>query len=320
MIVTDKRESWLRLLFGYHGSTLSHIRNRLLAVAGVALIVTLLHHEGMPFPTIGPAPFTIVGLPLGVFLGFRNNASYERFWEGRKLWGTLVNVTRTWARQLELYLALDVAAPRTSGDRPTPEEVRQLSRELVVGMIAYVHLLRMHLRDVVDLASLDSPLQASEMQRVEASLNRPVAVLDWLSRRLRAAFERGLLHPYHLQALERTLARVTDVQGGCERIRNTPIPYATSVLLHRIVAAYCFALPFGLVATAGAWTPMIALLVSYAFFGLDDLGQEMEEPFGLHLNDLPLDQLSRMIEINLRQTLGETEVPEPLQPVGGVLT
>ena len=91
------------------------------------------------------------------------------------------------------------------------------------------------------------------------------------------------------------------------------------MLIHRIVAIYVFALPFGLVDTIGALTPLVVALIGYAFFGLDAVGEEIEDPFGTDINDLPLSTLSRTIEINLRQALGETDVPEPLRPVDGVL-
>src|SRR5690606_37389193 len=104
------------------------------------------------------------------------------------------------------------------------------------------------------------------------------------------------------------------VQGGCERIKNTPIPWSYTVLMHSIVAVYCFALPFGLVQTTKLLTPIVVALIAYAFLGLDAVGDELEEPFGHDYNDLPLTALSRTIEVNLLQQLGETELPPLLTP------
>jgi putative membrane protein len=117
---------------------------------------------------------------------------------------------------------------------------------------------------------------------------------------------------------EASLSELTNIQGACERIKNTPIPFAYTVFIHRIVAAYCLFLPLGVVGDIHYMTPLVVLLISYAFFGLDELGDEIEDPFGTDLNDLPLAALSRAIEINLRQLIEEKEVPEFHQPIDGV--
>ena len=108
------------------------------------------------------------------------------------------------------------------------------------------------------------------------------------------------------------LSDLTNIQGGCERIKNTPVPYAYGILSHRVVAAFCFCLPLGIVDDVKGYTPFVTAFVSYAFFSLDSLGAEIEEPFGTDPHDLPLSALCRTIEINLRQLLGEEDLPEPL--------
>ena len=113
---------------------------------------------------------------------------------------------------------------------------------------------------------------------------------------------------------------MTASAASCERIRNTPVPFSYTLLLHRTAYLYCFLLPFGLVDTTGFMTPFVVAIVAYTFFGLDALGDEIEEPFGLESNDLPLDTLCRAIEINLRESLGETDLPPPLLPVDYLLT
>jgi putative membrane protein len=117
-----------------------------------------------------------------------------------------------------------------------------------------------------------------------------------------------------------SLSALTAVAAGCERIRNTPIPFAYTLLLHRTASLYCFLLPFGLVDAIGYMTPFVVAIVAYTFFGLDALGDEIEEPFGLAMNHLPLDALCRTVEINLLEALGERKLPEPLLPVRSVLT
>jgi putative membrane protein len=113
---------------------------------------------------------------------------------------------------------------------------------------------------------------------------------------------------------------LTDLQGGCGRIKGTPIPFSNAALIHRIVAVYCFALPFGIADSVYRMTPFVVALVAYAFFGLDAIGDEIEEPFGLDANDLPLSQISRTIDIDLLQSLGEVEVPDAIEPRGGFIS
>jgi putative membrane protein len=140
-----------------------------------------------------------------------------------------------------------------------------------------------------------------------------------ISQRLKRTYAEGDLTDYRFVEIERRLQEMTDIQGGCERIRNTPIPFSYSILLHRIVAVYVFALPFGLVETIHWMSPVVVLIVAYTFLALDAVGDEIEDPFGFHANDLPLSSLSRMIEINLRQALGETDIPPMMLPDRGVL-
>ena len=115
--------------------------------------------------------------------------------------------------------------------------------------------------------------------------------------------------------MEENLTALAAVQAGCERIRATPLPFAYTLMLHRTAYLYCLLLPFGLVDSIGFATPLVVGLISYTFFGLDALGDEIEEPFGRLANDLPLDSLCRRLEIDLRAALGETELPPLLQPV-----
>ena len=119
--------------------------------------------------------------------------------------------------------------------------------------------------------------------------------------------------------LEESLTECTGVQGACERIKSTPIPFSYTALMHRIVLLYCVGLPFGIVSQIHLMTPVVVMIVAYAFYGLDAVGTEIENPFDQDANDLPLSALSRMIEINLRQALGEQDLPEVLMPVQGIL-
>lgn len=311
MIVQQPDESWGRRLLHYHGSALSRIRARLTVVTLIAVLVTLYHRMdiGDGLLDLHIAPFSLIGLALGIFLGFRNNAAYDRYWEGRKLWGSLVNTSRSFTR-----MSLNVITSQaTAHPEPDPDARRRLQTELVHRTIAYVHSLRLHLRKHTDdLSELEPILGKEEVAEIGSQLNVPAAILQRTSARIREAREKGWLSEYHLPLFEEQLTSFTDIQGGCERIKNTPIPYAYTILIHRIVAVYCFGLPFGVVNTTLWATPIVVCLIAYAFFGLDAVGDEIEDPFGEEVNDLPLTQLSTMIEINLREALGESDIPAPV--------
>jgi putative membrane protein len=311
MIVPDRRMSWFRLLFEVRGTITSRIQGRLLVVFLVACVVTALGERAKLHSDLTPLPFTLIGFALGVFLGFRNNASYDRYWEGRRLWGRLVNDARSFARLV--HDCIDLRA--TPDARGTEAQVGALRRELVYRVIAYAHALRMHLRDEnSDIGVFRPYLPTDEVEALAGQRNVPFAIANGLGRRVADARWSGLLHSRDVHLLENLITDMVDVQGGCERIRNTPIPWSYTVLIHSIVATYCFALPFGLVSTTHFLTPIVVLLISYAFLGLDAVGDEIEEPFGRDYNDLPLSTLSRMIEVNLRQSLGEQDLPPLLAP------
>lgn len=314
-MMVPERTGWVRTVLRYKGSELPRTKNRILGVVLIASLVTFLEKSSAErMFDVHVIPFTLIGVALSIFLGFRNNAAYERWWEGRKLWGALVNTSRTFARQ-----TVTLIAPPAGATPEVEEEVRALEKELVRRAIALVHTIRHALRDEVPGEEVAACLPADEYEKLKTESNKPSAVSFHIGMRIRHAYDRGFIHPMHLPALEQTLVAFTDIHGGCERIKATPIPFSYTTLIHRIVAVYCYCLPFGLVNDVGLLTPAACLVVSYAFFGLDIVGDEIEQPFGYDPNDLPISAISRMIEINLRQRLGE-ELPPSLQPKDEILS
>jgi putative membrane protein len=308
MLVPSKI-TWWRLVLKYRGSELPRTKYRILGVVVVATLVTLAwrHHDW--HPNLKPLPFSLVSVALGIFLGFRNNAAYDRWWEGRKAWGALVNTSRSFTRQI---LTMVTVQPGGAGDEVA---LRALRVELVKRVAAFAHALRLALRDDEDLSELERFLPPSEVEGLRNERNRPFAITQGTGERLADAWRRGLIHPMHLPVLEGSMTALTDIQGVCERIKGTPIPFSYTTLIHRITAVYCYALPFGLVDEVGIYTPFVCAIVAYAFFGLDVVGDEIEMPFGTDYNDLPLRALSRTIEVNLLQRLGDEELPPLLKPI-----
>ena len=309
MIVKDK-VSWVRLLFHLRGSSIVETWPRILTVTVTAAVVTYIElYYSIQAYTLTTTPFLLVGVALGIFLGFRNSASYDKFWEGRKLWGTLVNTARSLTRQI-CYLT----------DSKRDHEILQPFQAMFVKrIIAFAHALRCHLRDQEPFEEIKKFLPADDYAAVVAAKHRPLIILQQLSRDLAIARDRRWLSEYNHPFLEAQLNEFSNILGGCERIKNTPIPFSYSVLIHRIVAAYCLSLPFGLVETTGVLTPIVVLMISYAFFELDAIGDEIESPFGLQPNDLALTAISRNIEINLLELINEADRPDAVKPVDDIL-
>ncbi|MGR9108786.1 MAG: bestrophin family protein [Gammaproteobacteria bacterium] len=310
-MIVKKKLHWIRLLFCLRGSSFSETWPRILIATAIAVTITYLElHYDIERYTLTTTPFMIIGVALGIFLGFRNNAAYERFWEGRKLWGSLVNTSRNLARQAYslIYSAED------------SEELEYFRRRFVKRVIAFVHALRHHLRETDPIQDITGFLEASDLQETAQASHRPVRILQHLGQDLAFARKKGWLHDLNLPDVDRQLVELSNILGGCERIKSTPIPFTYTVLIHRLVAFYCLFLPFGLVDTTQFLTPLVVFLVSHAFFGLDAIGDEIEQPFDTDPNDLPLAAISRNIEINLLELINEPCRPEPLVPEKGILT
>lgn len=313
MIVRERPPGW-RLFLALRGSVLKRIRTTLLLNTLLAALVTLAHGNLFSVKiTLTAIPFTLMGLPLAIFLGFRNTTAYDRYWEGRKLWGELVLRMRDLSRQC--LSLINLPQPPDSTQREGDVRVRMLHRG-----IAFAHALRLQLRGLQDDTLLCRWVSPAEFDRLRTASNPADTLMAAMGQDLGAAVREGHLDPCLAARIDQTLSGLTAAAASCERIRNTPIPFSYALLLHRTAYLYCFLLPFGLVDTTGFMTPFVVAIVAYTFFGLDALGDEIEEPFGLESNDLPLDTICRGIEIQLREALGETDLPPALQPVNYQLT
>ncbi len=303
-MIVRPRPGAFGLLFTLRGSILPTIAPRLLIVLALAAAVTL-GHALFPrhFGAMTPAPFTLLGLGLSIFLGFRNSACYDRWWEARKQWGQLVTEARCLSREVSALL-------------PAEEPARQLITRRIIG---FAHALAARLRGL-DAAEAARPwLPADEAMPPIGRTNPPDAILRAITADLGRCLRRGDIGEVGFATLESRVAGLSAVQAACERIKTTPTPFAYSLLLHRTAWLFCLLVPFALVGSAGAAAPLAAAILAYAFFGLDALGDELEEPFALLPNTLPLNALVRIVEVELRESLGETALPPLLEPVGSLL-
>jgi putative membrane protein len=308
-VIVRNRPSGMKLFLVMRGSVLSRIWKSLVVTTLLAIVVTLTHgtilHQKITLTTI---PFTLIGLPLAIFLGFRNNSAYDRYWEGRRLWGAIVSHSRNLARQCLSFMPQDGTCSSQAG-------LDDIRTRMIYRAMAYAHALRHHLRDSDSTADVESLLKEDEWRRYGSAVHKPNFLMDRMGQDLGRCIAGGRVDGCLAAAVDANLSALVAACAGCERIRSTPIPFSYTLLLHRTAYFYCFLLPFGLVDTLGFMTPFVVAIVAYTFFALDALGDEIEEPFGLAPNDLPLETLCRTIEINLRETLGESPLPPPLLPV-----
>lgn len=318
-MIVRERPSSLALFLIWKGSVLQHIRWKLCLNILLAIVVTVLHGNLFDIKiTVTPIPFTLIGLPLAIFLGFRNNTAYDRYWEGRKLWGELNIRARTLARQcLTLINLPEHLRPLDPSNRDGDVRVRMVHRA-----IAHAHALRAQLRNHIDDPNLQRWLTEADWLSIR---NLPLpqradAIVLANAKDMMQCVQHQWLPSCLATQMDETLNQMTLAAASCERLRHTPIPFSYSLLLHRTAHLYCFLLPFGLVDVTGFMTPFVVTIVAYTFFGLDALGDELEEPFGSDNNDLPLDALCRSIEISLLHTLGEPNIPQPLSPIEYKLT
>jgi putative membrane protein len=308
-MIVRGRPSGLRLFFIFRGSVLSQIWGVLLVNVALATVVTMTHGGLFSHKIILTAiPFTLIGLPLAIFLGFRNNAAYDRYCEGRKLWGEIVLQNRNLARQC--LTLIEHAAPLQAGAGLQDVRIRMIYRT-----IAFTHALRHLLRNTDARAELKPLLSQQEWEQSCKSTNIPDYLMHQMGNDLRLCIDEKRLDGCLASNIDATMSAITAASAACERIKGTPIPFSYTLMLHRTAYLYCFLLPFGLVDVIGFMTPFVVGIVAYTFFGLDALGDEIEEPFGDSPNDLALGAICHSVEINLRDALGEEHGLTPLQPV-----
>ncbi|MEE7504063.1 bestrophin family protein [Methylobacterium mesophilicum] len=294
-MIVRTRPNLLTLLFTLRGSILPRVAPKLAGIVAVSCAVVWAESRWPAlFPvSAGVTPFTVVGLALSIFLSFRNNACYERWWEARKHWGNLIGEVRNLARALPALL-------------PEREAALQLRR-----LSAFAHGLHARLRDLDEAAAVDRTSPGSDL----SGPNPTDSVLGAITRDLAALTRAGRLSDIQFGLIEARIEALSGVHTACERLANTPLPFAYTLLVYRTAWLYCLLLPVGLTGSLGWATPIVVALVAYTFFGLDALGDELEEPFGTEPNDLPLDAMVRAVDRIVHHALGEP-MPQALAPDG----
>lgn len=285
----------LKMLFVLQGSYFKRliVPQVLLFIFSFLIYFYQTHIATEPVP-LNPSVFAILGISLAIFHGFCNNAAYDRFWEGRKLWGTLVWLSRNIARQVLTLPNVSMAEKQA----------------FIRHQIAFVHSLRQQLRGEDNTANLQRLLTVEEQQAVVGQNFIALRLTQIMGQMLANWQAEQKIDVWQWQSLDNTLGEIAHIQAGCERINNTPIPYAYFVLLHRTVYLYCFMLPFGLGNTIGWVTPFVVSFVGYTFMALNEIVDEISEPFGTGENELPLGMMCDTIETQLSMLSHQQFAPE----------
>lgn len=285
----------LKMLFVVQGSYFKRliVPQVLLFIFSFLIYFYQTHIATEPVP-LNPSVFAILGISLAIFHGFCNNAAYDRFWEGRKLWGTLVWLSRNIARQVLTLPNVSMAEKQA----------------FIRHQIAFVHSLRQQLRGEDNTANLQRLLTVEEQQAVVGQNFIALRLTQIMGQMLAKWQAEQKIDVWQWQSLDNTLGEIAHIQAGCERINNTPIPYAYFVLLHRTVYLYCFMLPFGLGNTIGWVTPFVVSFVGYTFMALNEIVDEISEPFGTGENELPLGMMCDTIETQLAMLSQQQFAPE----------
>jgi putative membrane protein len=299
MIVRPK-PNLIGVLTSLKGSIAKRIALRSLLVTLLASAIVLIETlHPTYFSKVSATPFTLLGLSLSIFMSFRNNACYDRWYEARKAWGEIIVDIRSMIRETQII-------------KDAPE------RHTILGnLCGFAHALNARLRRENELAASGDwlqPMPKGNTTDVSGQILLQVAQL------CSSLNESGVINDWRYTLLANHLTSLTHAQAVCERIKNTPLPFPYTLLLHRTIYLFCILLPFAMAEPLGWLTPIFTAIVSYTFFGLDAIADELEDPFGRDENDLPTDAIVRNIERDVLAALGVTQLPPALEPVDFVLS
>jgi putative membrane protein len=251
-------------------------------------------------PTLIP---TILGTALAFFIGFNNNQAYDRWWEGRKIWGMIVNLSRSWARQWLQYTSLT--------DSMSEDQLRKERMEAVHRQVAFVYALKESLRGKKP-QKYRKFMNPEEKDRVEKETNIPNALLSEHARQLHGHYQSHGIDGFIFMEMNTTLRGICDEMGKCERIKNTVFPTTYNYYTRIFVFVFVIFEVWGTAQSIGAWAILTGTLIGYIFLTVQAIGLALLNPFDATAAGLPLDQITRNIEINLLEMEGAAVVPKPL--------
>ncbi len=301
-----------------------------------------LEHQGKDV-TIPFQPISTIGIAVAFYIGFKNNASYDRFWEARKIWGGIVNYSRTWANQVMSYVTRHRAKESISDD-----DLHEIRRRLIYRHVAYINALRLQLRQPNSFSlkhpktvrtilakesgdewkkSVGSLLDKEEYDFLIDRRNTATQLVRKQGEELRILMEeKGLIEDFRHMDMMSTMEEFYNLQGKCERIKNTPFPRQYAFFSKVFTWIFVLLLPLGMLNEFSKmghdflWLNIpFCVLISWIFITMELVGDNSEDPFESFVNDVPMTALCRTIEIDLREMLGETTLPDGIKPVNDIL-
>lgn len=295
-IHTGERLNWFQIILRLQGSILTNIIPWVASFAGYSLIIVLLDYDEkyLPLPKITAGVPNIIlslNLILSLLLVFRLNAAYDRYWEGRKLWGALVNSVRNLTRGIAIEIKVD-----SKPDRLEKEETVRL-------VVAFAIATKLHLRRKPVDEQLIALMSLSRYSKLKNTNHQPLKVAFWIGEYLQERYRCNFLDVYQLTTLQNLLDDLVNILGGCERILKTPTPLALPILLKQLLILYCLSLPIEMVDTLKWLTVPIIVVITSILFGIEEISSELENPFGQNPNNLPLDVICDEISKNAEELI-----------------
>ena len=288
--MSGDRPPWFKIALQVRGSVIPSILPRVLLCGGFGVFISLLHFFKLPvsLPILSSMVPSIV---LGLLLVFRTNTAYDRFWEGRKFWGTLINNVRNLARQI--WVAIE---------EKDPQDI-ELKKSILRLLPAFAVAMKLHLRQEAVNPELEPLMSPAQYQKLKSMNNPPLEIAFWIEDYLHEQYEHNCLDVYQLTSMKDLISSMIDVLGGCERILKTPIPLAYAIHLKQLLLLYCLALPFQMVNDLAWGTGPVVALISFTLFGIEEIGIEIENPFEHDTNDLPLDSICATMQRNINDLI-----------------
>ncbi|ABG52419.1 protein of unknown function UPF0187 [Trichodesmium erythraeum IMS101] len=285
----EKRE-WLTVIFQMQYSVIPSIIFRVIFCGLFGFIISILYY--LNFPVTLPIKNSIVpSLVLGLLLVFRTNTAYERFWQGRQLWGNIVNIVRNFARQIWVTVE-----ENNQADREEKEEIIRL-------LVAFAIASKLHLRCQKINLELQGYMPKKWYEKIKKMNHPPIHIAFLIGDYLQNQYKRGCVNPYQLTALFQLLDKMVEALTSCEGILKTPIPLAYSIHLRQLLLIYCLLLPFQIVNQFYFWTGLVVAIISFTVLGIEEIALEIENPFGYDPNDLPLDSICTTMHHNIEDLI-----------------
>jgi len=300
-MIVKKQPNAMQLFFVLHGSIIPRIYGKVIAVTLLTAVIIVLDSYVAALPRISMPAMGVFGVALSLFLGFRNNAAYDRWWEARQQWGKIIADVRSLGRHLRAFV----------GERAE-------SKQILSYLVAFAHLHRGFLRGDDVRTDIADWIGEEHAGIIAAHRNPSDMALRAIADQVHVLAEDGALSGFGQMTISQTLSSIGLAQAANERICTTPMPFVYSLLVRRTTYLYCGLLPFALIGATNWFAPLFAAVVAYVFFGLQAVTNELEQPFHDTHNGLPLNALCRTIEISVCEAL-DLPAPEDLSPQNSVL-